>query len=198
MSLTTHEHPAPAAEALIIIDVQVGLVSGEGAVPQAIPVLDRIKRLLDKARANEALIIQLQNDGPVGAVDEPGTPGWQLALPIEQRGNELVIRKSEDDGFHRTGLSNVLAEHDVRCIAVCGLLSEMCVSATIRTAMAMGFTVVMPHDTHATYDIPALPGISDQVPAETVSRVAEWALGDQLNLVAHATDVSFATLIHKI
>jgi hypothetical protein len=31
----------------------------------------------------------------------------------------------------------------------------MCVAATARTALARGFRVVLPHDGHATYDIPA-------------------------------------------
>jgi streptothricin hydrolase len=53
----------------------------------------------------------------------------------------------------------------------------MCVSATARTALALGLEIALPHDAHATYDIPAAPGISAMVPAGMVSRVAEWALG---------------------
>ncbi|SCK59861.1 Amidases related to nicotinamidase [Streptomyces sp. SceaMP-e96] len=43
---------------------------------------------------------------------------------------------------------------------LCGVLSEMCVSATARTALARDFRVVLPHDARATYDIPTAPGIS--------------------------------------
>jgi hypothetical protein len=32
------------------------------------------------------------------------------------------------------------------------------------------------------------------ISAETVSRVAEWALGDELELVQHAAEIEFATL----
>ncbi|HEX5403204.1 MAG TPA: isochorismatase family protein [Pseudonocardiaceae bacterium] len=89
-----------AVEALIVVDLQVGLVSGAGAVPDALPVLERIGGLLARAREGGVLTVHLQNDGPVGAVDEPGTPGWQFALPVEAR--ELVVRKSSDDGERST------------------------------------------------------------------------------------------------
>jgi hypothetical protein len=39
-------------------------------------------------------------------------------------------------------------------------MSEMCVSATARSALQRGIVVVLAHDAHATYDIPAMPGIA--------------------------------------
>jgi hypothetical protein len=67
----------------------------------------------------------------------------------------------------------------------------MCVSATARTALERGFGVVLPHDAHATCDIAAAPGFGQAVPAAIVSRVAEWALGDQAELVASTEDAAF-------
>jgi streptothricin hydrolase len=69
-----------------------------------------------------------------------------------------------------------LRDSGVRRFAVAGLLSEMCVSATIRSAFARGFEVVLIRGAHATYDL-------DEIPAEVVSRVAEHALGDRLELL---------------
>jgi streptothricin hydrolase len=62
-----------------------------------------------------------------------------------------------------------------------------------RTALHLGLGVVLPHDAHATCDVPALPGIASTVPAAIVARVAEWALGDQLELPATSPDVLFTT-----
>lgn len=70
-------------------------------------------------------------------------------------------------------------------------MSEMCVSATARSALARGYRVVLPHDGHATYDIPAAEGIAGPVPHAMVSRVAEWALGDGIDVIAHAADIGF-------
>jgi nicotinamidase-related amidase len=70
-------------------------------------------------------------------------------------------------------------------------MSEMCVSATARSALNRGYHVVLPHDSHATYTIPAAAGLADPVPHAMVSRVAEWALGDEIDIIAAAADVRF-------
>jgi nicotinamidase-related amidase len=123
--------------------------------------------------------VQLQNDGGPGSPDEAGTPGWRLALE-----GGVVVRKGEDDGFAGTPLGELLESRGVRRIAICGLLSEMCVSATTRSALARGYQVVLPHDGHGTYDL-------DDIPAAVVARVAEHALGDEPELVPSTTDVTF-------
>ncbi|WP_367039011.1 isochorismatase family protein [Streptomyces sp. Je 1-332] len=183
--------PAEPVQALIVVDMQSAFVTGDGAVPEAALVLDRTTDLITRARAAGALVIQLQNDGEPGAVDEPGTPGWEIHLPADADRGEKVLRKTVDDGFEETGLADLLAQAGVRDLAFCGVQSEMCVMATARTALELDFRVILPHDAHATYDIPAAEGISDLVPAAMVSRVAEWALGDEVEIVARARDVEF-------
>ncbi len=181
----------PTVEALIVVDVQAGFVSGAGAVPAAAPLLDVIADLVERARAGGAVIVHVQNDGPAGAVDEYGKPGWELYFPVGDGSDEVVISKTGDDGFEGTDLAGVLGRRGVRRLAICGVMSEMCVSATARTALRLRFGVVIPHDAHATYDIPAAGGISGVVPAALVSRVAEWAPGDEVDIVARAADVTF-------
>jgi nicotinamidase-related amidase len=183
---------AKPVEALLVVDVQKAAVCGDRAVPEVARLVDRTADLIARARRGGALVVHIQNDGAPGAGDEPHTPGWELHHPVESGPTEAVIRKTEDDGFQRTALGRLLTESGVRALAICGVMSEMCVQATARTALARGYRVVMPHDGHATHDIPAAPGISDAVPAAAVSRVAEWALGSELEVVAHAADVAFA------
>jgi streptothricin hydrolase len=180
---------AAPVQALVVVDVQAAFVTGDRPVPGAERLLAHVSGLLARARAAGSLVVHLQNDGPAGAVDEPGRPGWALRLP--SRPGEPVIRKAGDDGFQGTDLGRVLLAHRVSRMALAGLQSEMCVSATARTALQMGFSVVLPHDAHATYGIAAAPGFGPAVPAAAVSRVAEWALGDELELVASADGVTF-------
>lgn len=167
-------------EALVVVDMQRGLLTGPSAVPSATDLIDRIGSLMSRADAAGALVVQLQNDGEPGAVDEPGTPGWELALA----GGE-VVRKTGDDGFAGTRLAALLDARGVRRLALCGVLSEMCVSATARSALGHGLHVVLPHDAHGTYDL-------DDIPAAVVSRVAEHALGDEPALVPTAAEVRFS------
>ncbi|MGW6282626.1 isochorismatase family protein [Kribbella sp. NPDC055071] len=190
----THRRTGVAAvDALIVVDLQTAFVSGENAVPGAAGLLDRTTELLDRARAAGALVVHLQNDGPPGAADEPNTPGWKLYLPVAASPREHIVRKPRDDGFDATRLGQLLTADGVRSLAICGVMSEMCVQATARTALARGYRVVLPHDAHGTYDIPAVPGVSEAIPAHVVSRVAAWALGDEPESTVEATTVTFTT-----
>ncbi|WP_260475601.1 cysteine hydrolase family protein [Streptomyces sp. WAC 06725] len=179
------------AEALIVVDVQSAFFEGEEAVPHAAAVQERLEDLVDRARSAGALIVHLQNDGASGTSDEPGTKGWELHLPVIPGPREVVIRKTEDDGFHETPLGDLLTGAGVRSLVVCGVMSEMCVLATARTALEREYRVVLPHDAHGTYDVPPAPGETEGVPAAMASRVAEWALGDEVEIVAYAKDVPF-------
>lgn len=175
-------------QGLVVVDVQRAFLYGEDAVPAAARVLTAVEALLRSAREAGALVVHLQNDGPPGGPDEPHTAGWELA--VAPRDGEPVLRKTEDDPFRETRLADLLAEHGVTGLAVCGLLSEFCVSATARGALERGFDVVLPHDAHATCDVPPGPG-SAVVPAELAARAAEWALGDDVEIVAAAAEVAF-------
>ncbi|MFC8538687.1 cysteine hydrolase family protein [Streptomyces sp. NPDC057249] len=184
------ETPRPV-QALIVVDVQKEGVTGPGAVPAADVLLDRTAGLLARARRAGAVVVHLQNDGGPGSGDEPFTPGWALHLPVASRPGESVIRKTRDDGFAGTSLGAVLAEAGVEALAVCGVMSEMCVQATARTALELGYRVVLPHDAHATHDVPAAPGISEAVPAAVVSRVAAWAISADADVTTPASAVRF-------
>jgi streptothricin hydrolase len=94
-----------------------------------------------------------------------------------------VLPEKEVVSLDGTTLEDVLALAGVTRIAVAGLLSEMCVSATVRGALARGLQVVLAHDAHATYNL-------DDILASVVSRVAEHALGDAVEL-ADAVSVTY-------
>ncbi|MEU3745917.1 MULTISPECIES: isochorismatase family protein [Streptomyces] len=187
--MTQHTRPV---DALIVVDVQSAFVVGDGAVPAAGLLVERTTDLIARARRDGALVVHLQNDGPPGAEDEPHTPGWELHHPVLPGPRELVIRKPWDDGFEETSLGEVLTGAGVRSIAVCGVMSEMCVQATARTALDRGYRVVVPYDAHATQDCPAVPGVYEAVPAATVSRVAAYALGSDAEVTVRAADVTFS------
>ncbi|WP_337831234.1 isochorismatase family protein [Pseudonocardia sp. TMWB2A] len=183
-----HEQAQPV-DCVVVVDMQVGVVTGADAVPDAPPLIEAVDTLLGRARAARAAVVHLRNAGPPGAIDEPGTASWQLHRP--PRAGEPVIDKSEDDGFLGTRLDGQLRERGVRRLAICGVMSEMCVAATARGALARGYGVVLPHTAHATYDVPAGPGPSQAVPAALAARTAEWSLGDDVEVVADPYAVPF-------
>lgn len=177
------------ADALIVVDLQRGLLTGPGAIPEAASVLAAVNGLVQTVRDSGALIVHIQNDGSTDAPDEPGAPGWALA--IEPAAAEPVLRKHDDDAFAGTGLETMLRDHGAASVVICGVQSEMCVAATARAAMQRGLIVVLPRDAHGTYPIPADTGGGVAVPAPHVARVAEWSLGDTLVVVNSSTEVTF-------
>ena len=175
--------------AVLVVDVQRALVEGEHAVADAEPLLARIETLLDRARRDRVAVVHLQDDGSGDLLVRRGTPGWELALPVAE--GEPVLAKDGDDGFDGTSLADLLAERAVTRVVLVGLQSEMCVAATARGALARGLQVVLPRDGHATYDVPADGAGGLGVPAAQVSRVAEWSLGDSIEVPASVADVTW-------
>lgn len=178
----------PLADALLVVDVQNAFVEGPYAVPGHALLRSMVELLLGRARLAWAPVIFLQNDGPAGALDEPLQAGWKLHFP--PLSGEVVIRKTDDDGFDGTDLDAILTAFGVKNLVICGVLSEMCVAATARGALERGYCVLLPHDAHATYDVPAGSG-SQGVPAVLASRAAEWSLGDEVRICASAREVRF-------
>lgn len=176
-------------DALIVVDVQSAFVLGADAVPGHKLLVSAVGCLLDQARSANAPVIFLQNDGLVGTADEPLQPGWDLFFPPQP--DDKIVRKKKDNGFDGTDLHTILTGLGIRTVAICGMLSEMCLAATARAAMEHGYGVLLPHDAHATYDVPAGPG-SEGVPAAMAARAAEWSLGDEIKICASAHEVHFA------
>jgi nicotinamidase-related amidase len=178
----------PQPQALILVDLQRSFVEGDTAVPGSARLMAAAAKQLAAARSARAVVAHVQNDGSPETLDAPGTSGWELALPPTDA--ELVVRKTGDSAFLTPELHEVLQAHGVTEVSVCGLLSEMCVAATVRSALDLGYGVVLAHDSHATY---AVPGFGDEpgVPAEMAARAAEWSLGDTVCIPATSAEVSF-------
>jgi nicotinamidase-related amidase len=78
--------------ALLIIDVQVGLVK---LIPAEIRagVLSRIETLLSRARASGTPVIYIQHDGPRGHPLETHTKGWDIHPSIKPLDSESVVNR---------------------------------------------------------------------------------------------------------
>jgi len=137
--------------ALLIIDVQVGLVE---LIPAAIwaSVLPRIETLLSRARASETPVIYIQHDGPKGHPLETHTKGWEIHPAIKPLDSEPVVRKRESDSFFETTLQQELEKRGVTRLIVAGGMTEYCVDTTCRRATSLGYDVTLASDAHLTRD----------------------------------------------
>lgn len=177
------------AHAVMVIDMQRAFVEGPGAIPRIGTVLPAVQRQIEAARAADALVVFFQNDGGAGEPDQCETAGWELAFEPQPR--DAVVRKRHDNGFAGTDLDALLRSHLVKTVSICGVMSEMCVAATARSAIERGYEVVLAHDAHGTYHVPALASGEPEVPAEMAARAAEWSLGDDVLIPLLSESVRF-------
>ena len=119
--------------ALLIIDVQHALCSGEHKAFEVERVIERIDSVARKARSAGAAVVLIQReslDGPLRF----GTQGWKLAQELEALPTDIYVRKQATDSFPHTSLHSVLQERGVKSLVICGLQSEFCVDTTTRRA----------------------------------------------------------------
>ena len=140
--------------ALLVIDVQRGLCEGQRPAYGARRVIERINRVAANARAAGAPVIFVQHEAATEL--RYRTDDWQLARGLEFLPCDLRVRKTTCDSFHRTELEQILKQHAVTQLVVCGMHTEFCVDTTVRRALALGYEVVLIADAHTTEDRPHL------------------------------------------
>lgn len=139
------------SSALVIIDVQIGIIEGFHAY-RVTEVLCRINKLLSKAHATNVPIIYVQHDGEAGHPLAVGTEGWQIHPEIKPHEQDLIIRKRASDSFFETTLQRELESRGIKHLIVTGCMTEYCVDTTSRRAVSLGYDVTLVSDAHTTID----------------------------------------------
>jgi streptothricin hydrolase len=169
-------------KALMLIDVQRNMLEPPTPVPSAASTREALQDLLLRARQAEALVIHVQNDGPPGEPDEPGTDGWQLVFPVSP--GELVVRKDQPDTFAANpALAKDLAAKEITEVVMAGMQSNYCVAESSRGALRRSIRAILASGAHATYD-------EDQ-PALAISARIERELAAEGVTVIPFREVSF-------
>ncbi|HEX4207278.1 MAG TPA: isochorismatase family protein [Ktedonobacteraceae bacterium] len=135
--------------ALVIIDVQVGLMDG---AYRAQEVLEQINVLLARARARGIAVIYVQHDGQKGHPLEAGIPGWRIHPAIAPLESETIIHKGSPDAFHHTRLQQELQQRGITHLIITGAQTEYCVDTTVRRAVSNSYHVTLVADAHTTGD----------------------------------------------
>jgi nicotinamidase-related amidase len=144
------------ARALLIIDIQRDYFPG-GANPLVEPeqAAGAARRLLDAFRASGEPIVHLQHvwDAPDATFMRPGTDGVEIHPLVEPAEGEPVLSKAAPNGFVGTSLESDLRAADVDSLVVAGMMSSMCVDATVRAGADLGFAMTVVHDACAAPDL---------------------------------------------
>lgn len=142
--------------ALLILDMQVGLLNGPDKPFGAPALLATLNRLMADARQAGAPIFLARHVGPPGSPIEPGSPLTELVPELELHGGEVIFEKNRPSAFAHTGLAERLRERDCHGVVVAGMKTQYCVDSTCRAARDLGFDAVLIADGHTCSDTPQL------------------------------------------
>ena len=92
--------------ALLIIDVQTALCTGEWAAFDIDNVVDRINALSHRARRASMPVVLIQHEDD--AALRFATEGWKLYERPAVQPEDMRIRKTASDSFYRTELHSAL------------------------------------------------------------------------------------------
>jgi len=87
--------------ALLIIDMQNGLVNGEKTPWAKESLLSNINKLIAKARESQQPIIFVQHTGPDGTILAQGSEMWQIAPELQREEHDSYLTKTRPSCFYR-------------------------------------------------------------------------------------------------
>lgn len=176
--------------ALLIIDIQNDYFTG-GAHPLVGPEAAgaAAKSVLQRFRAAGDAVIHVQHvwDAPDAAFMRPGTRGVDINAAVAPRDGEPVVQKAEPNAFVGTDLQRRLDAEGIDELVVCGMMTNLCVDATVRAASDLGFAVTLVHDACAASDL-TFQGTT--VPGSVVHTAFVAALDGNYARVVDAADVA--------
>ena len=145
-------------DAMLVVDMQVGLLNGDPK--HDLPgVIDRINRLAARVRDQSGTVIFVQHCGDKGDDFEPQTPGWALLPELYRGPDDVVIQKTMNDPFAGRDLQARLDAIAPDRVLVTGWATDLCVDATVRSAVSRQHNVVVVTDAHTLSDRPHLDAI---------------------------------------
>lgn len=138
--------PNRPATALMVIDVQKGVVQGTHRRDE---VVANIAALVDKARQAEAPVIWVQHSSEQLV---RGSAEWDFVPELSRRESEPVVHKRYADSFEETDLEQVLSAARVGRLLVAGAQTDECIRSTIHGGVVRGYDVTLVADAHTTED----------------------------------------------
>jgi nicotinamidase-related amidase len=80
----------------------------------------------------------------------PGTRGAEIHASVQPGAGESVMEKNFPNAFRSTGLKDLLEKQGIKNLVVAGMMTHMCVDASVRHAADLGYKVTLLGDACAT------------------------------------------------
>ncbi|GAA2059011.1 isochorismatase family protein [Catenulispora yoronensis] len=183
--------------ALIVIDVQESFRARPlWRLLDNTDIADDVNRLVDHARAAGDLVVWVLHSEPGSGTSFDPASGHvryleELRTP---RDGEPQVRKTAHNAFTTTNLQQVLTQHGVTEVLVCGLRTEQCCETTTRLASDYGYQVTFVLDANGTFPIPHRDAPADLTPEEILADPRTLSAEDITERTVYALAGRFATI----
>ncbi|NOK19683.1 cysteine hydrolase [Corallococcus carmarthensis] len=163
--------------ALLLIDIQNDYFpGGRFELDGADAAAAQARAALDFFRERGLPVIHVRHESPQPGAPFflPGTPGAELHPRVMPQPGEAVVLKHFPNSFRQTDLQERLRALGVKHLVVAGMMTLMCVDATVRAAGDLGYPVTVLPDACAAR---SLEFNGQAVPAPQVHAAFLAALG---------------------
>jgi len=153
-----------ATTALVLIDLQKGIVARDTAPHTSAEVVANGARLADAFRAAGALVVLVHVafapdtrdvlNPPRDEVPPPSTtsPGWSDFVPeVGPRPGDVVVTKRQWGAFYGTDLDLQLRRRGIRTLVLGGIATNYGVESTARDAWERSYALVLAEDATSTF-----------------------------------------------
>jgi nicotinamidase-related amidase len=147
------DKPAPFETALLIVDIQNDYFpGGKNELEGSVEAAKRAGELLALFRRMKLPVVHVQHVStrPGATYFLPDTEGVKIHESVRPLEGELVLQKHFPNAFRDKQLLTQLSLMHVARLVICGMMTHMCVDATVRAAFDYGFECVVVGDACAT------------------------------------------------
>ena len=142
-----------ADTALLVIDIQndyfpggaMELEGADAAGAKAAAVLAKFRQ-----EGKPVIHVRHLSMRPGSTFFLPGTRGADIHESVKPVAGEQVIEKNFPNSFRNTELGKLLEKQQIRNLVVAGMMTHMCVDASVRHAADLGYKVTLLGDACAT------------------------------------------------
>jgi len=142
--------------ALLLIDIQNDYFDGgKNPLVNSMEASQNASLLLSHFRktSQPCIFVQHLSNDPSASFFVPESFGSEIHANITPLKNEKLIVKHFPNSFKETGLLEYLKTENITHLVICGMMTHMCVDATVRAAKDFGFECTVISDACATKDL---------------------------------------------
>ncbi len=177
---------ALSESALVLIDCQMEYVTGAVPLGGVEDALAEAGRVLARAREASAPVVHIVHKGSAGGAFDLDGAGGQIAPQVARGDGEVVISKELPNAFAGTALHDTLQGLGAKQLIFVGFMTHMCVSASVRAALDLGYRSTIVAGAAATRDLPTTSG--GVIDAAALHEASLAALADRFAIVVDKAD----------